>query len=29
MKHDPEVKIFYSDSHFYNSKETANIACGY
>ena len=29
MKHDPEVKIFYSDGHFYNSQETANIACGY
>ena len=29
MKHDPEVKIFYSDRHFYNSQETANNACGY
>ena len=29
MKHDPEVKIFYSDRHFYNSQETANIAYGY
>ena len=24
MKHDPEVKIFYSDRHFYNSEEKAN-----
>ena len=29
MKYDPEVNIFYSDSHFYNSQETANIARGY
>ena len=29
MKHDPEVKIFYSERHFYNSQETANIASGY
>ena len=29
MKHDPEVKIFYSDRHFYNSQETANIACDF
>ena len=29
MKHNPEVKTFYSDRHFYNSQETAKIACGY
>ena len=29
MKHDPEVKNFYSDRHFYNSQETANIARDY
>ena len=29
MKHDPEVKIFYSNRHVYNSQETANIARGY
>ena len=29
IAHDPEVKIFYSDRHLYNSQETANIACGY
>ena len=23
MKHDPEVKIFYSDRHLYNSYEKA------
>ena len=29
MKHNPEVNIVYSDRHFYNLQETANIACGY
>ena len=29
MEHDPEIKIFYSDRHFYNSQEKVNIACVY
>ena len=28
MKHDPEAKIFYSNMHFYNTYETANVVCG-
>ena len=27
MKHDPEVKIFYSDRNFNISEETSHIAC--
>ena len=27
MKHDPEVKIFYSDRYFYISQEISHNAC--
>ena len=31
MKHDPEVKIFYSDRHFYNSQQrlTSRVAINF
>ena len=27
MKHDPEVKIFYSDKYFYISQEISHNTC--